>query len=88
MKRRAFLLGVAGVAEGNEEPALAAAFAFAFHNGFELIDGEAADLVSLLDLNREPVVGEETAFRRLGADGKDAVVRAHVVARAPCWKSR
>jgi hypothetical protein len=33
----------------------------------------AADLVGLLDLNREPVVGEHAA-----ADGEDAAVHAHV----------
>lgn len=35
MKRRAFLLGVAGVAERNEDAALSAPFAFALHDGFE-----------------------------------------------------
>ena len=74
----AFLLGVFGVAEAYEETALAAAFAFSLHDGFESVDVGPADLVHLLDLNGEPVVGEKAAFGGLGADGEDAAVHAHV----------
>jgi hypothetical protein len=45
VERGAFLFGVFGVAEADEEAALAAAFAFALHDGFESVDVGAADLV-------------------------------------------
>ena len=38
MKRRAFVVGVSAAAERYEEPALSAAFAFSFHDGFEGVD--------------------------------------------------
>ena len=78
VERRALLLGVAGVAEGDEEAALAAALTFAFHDGFELVDVGAADLVGLLDLDGEPVIGEQAGIGRLGADGEDAAALVHV----------
>ena len=37
MERRALLFRIAGASERDEEPALSAAFAFAFHDGFELV---------------------------------------------------
>ena len=58
MERGAFALGVRGISEGDEEAALSAAFALALHDGFEGVDVGAADLIDLLDLNREPVLGE------------------------------
>lgn len=61
-------------AEGDEEAALAAAFAFALHDGLEGVCVGAADLVGLLHLDREPVVGEQPALARLGADGEDAAL--------------
>jgi hypothetical protein len=74
----AFGFGVFGVAEADEEAALAAAFAFALHDGLERVDVGSANLVDLLDLNGKPVVGEEAAFGGLGADGEDAAIDAHV----------
>src|SRR5947208_986644 len=55
VERRALLFGVAGVAEGDEEAALAAVGALAFHDGLEGVDVGAADPVGLLDLHGEPV---------------------------------
>src|SRR5438270_11958757 len=49
----ALVLGVLGVAEGDEEAALAAAVALALHDGLEGVDVGAADLVDLLDLDGE-----------------------------------
>ncbi len=79
VERRALLFGVAGVAERDEEPALAAVLALALHDGLERVDVGAADLVGLLHLDGEPVVGEHAALvARLRADGEDAAVQPHV----------
>jgi hypothetical protein len=43
VERRALLFGVAGVAEGDEEAALAAVGALAFHDRLERVDVWAAD---------------------------------------------
>lgn len=81
----AFLLGIVGVAEGDDEPAMAI---FTFHGVTELVDIGAADLVNLLDLNGEPVFGEHVigrallalggGFGGLGADGVNPSVNTHV----------
>jgi hypothetical protein len=52
----AFVFGVFGVAEADKKAALAAAFAFSFHDGLEGVDVGTADLVHLFDLNGEPVI--------------------------------
>src|SRR4051812_38869137 len=57
---RALLFDVAGVAEGDEEAALAAVGALALHDGLERVDLRAADLVGLLDLHGKP----ESVLRR------------------------
>ena len=49
---------------------MAAAFAFAFHDGFERVDVGPANFVHLLDLNGEPIVGEEAASAGLVPTGK------------------
>ena len=77
-ERGTFVLGIFGEAEADEETALAAAFAFSHHDGFEGIDVGPAYFVHLLDLNGEPVVGEEAAFGGLGAYREYAAVHAHV----------
>src|SRR5437762_13904028 len=75
----AFAFGVFGVAEGDEEAALATAFALALHDGLECVNVGTADLVGLLDLNREPVIGEH-AIRVGGlcSNREDAAVDSHV----------
>src|SRR5947209_9964428 len=57
VERRAFLFGVLGVAEGDEEAALSPAFAFALHDGLEGDDVGSADAVRLLHLDGEPMSG-------------------------------
>jgi hypothetical protein len=54
----ALVIGVFGVAEADEEAALAAAFAFALHDGFEGVDVGSADFVHLFELNGGKIVGE------------------------------
>src|SRR3954454_8003674 len=89
LERRALLLGVAGVTEGDEEAALAAVGALALHDGLEGVDVRAADLVGLLDLHGEPVLREHAVrVRRLGADGEDPAVHAPCRRPAPCWGCR
>ena len=78
MERGAFLFSVFGVPKADEETALPAAFPFALHDSFESINVRPANLVHLLHLNREPVLRQQAAFGRLGADGEDAAIDAHV----------
>ena len=83
VERGALLLRVPAVAEGDEEASLSTALALAFHDGLEGVDVGAADLVRLLDLDREPVFGvQAAAVGGLGADGKDAAVDARVADRS------
>jgi hypothetical protein len=68
------VLGIFGVAEADEETALAAACAFSVHDGFEWVDVGSANLVHLFYLDGEPVIGEHAALGGFGADGEDAAI--------------